>query len=453
MARELLAGWGHTAPTAADVVTPPDAASVVSVMVSPGPRGVIARGLGRSYGDAAQNAGGAVVATARLDRMGWVDESAGLLVAGGGTSFDAILRALIPLGWFVPVSPGTRQVTVGGAIAADVHGKNHHAGGSIAGHVAALTLATPTGVREVTPGSDPELFWATAGGMGLTGVILEATIRMLPIQTSSVLTTTERLGDLAAVMEQMVSGDADHRYSVAWVDCLARGRSLGRAVLTRGDHAGLDDLSPARRADPLAYDPRRRAGVPALPCGVVTRATVRLFNEAWYRRGPRKATGLVPIPAFFHPLDAVAGWNHLYGPGGFVQYQLAVPDGAEGVVETVLVLLSSLGLPAALGVLKRFGPADPGPLSFPISGWTLALDLPARLPGLGATLDAFDELVAGAGGRVYLAKDARLRPDLVRAMYPRLVEWQAVRGRVDPDGALQSDLGRRLGLVEGRRAA
>ena len=445
MAIETLTGWGRTAPTTADVVRPSDGGAVATALGAPGPRGAIARGLGRSYGDAAQNAGGTVVATTSLDHMTWVDEAAGLLAAGGGTSLDTVLRTLVPRGWFVPVSPGTRSVTVGGAIAADVHGKNHHADGSFASHITSLMLATPRGTIEVTPGGTPDLFWATAGGMGLTGVILSATIRMLPIETSSVRVVTERAPDLDDVMARMAAGDGAYRYSVAWIDCLARGRSLGRSVLTRGDHARVGELPAAARAHPLRFDAGIAVSVPAFVPGLVNRTTVRLFNEAWFLKA-RTGTSIEPISGFFHPLDAVAGWNRLYGPRGFVQYQFVVPFGAEEVVETALQRLSALRLPSFLGVLKRFGPADPGPLSFPIPGWTLALDLPARLHGLGAFLDTLDELVAANGGRVYLAKDARLRPDLLSHMYPRLGDWLAVRSQVDPDGVLQSDLARRLGL-------
>jgi decaprenylphospho-beta-D-ribofuranose 2-oxidase len=453
MGREVLTGWGRTSPTMAEVVRPADAVSVDETLATLGARGGIARGLGRSYGDAAQNAGGTVVATAGLDHMAWSDETSGLLAVGGGTSLETILRALVPRGWFVPVSPGTRFVTVGGAIAADVHGKNHHADGSFASHVTSLTLATPSGTREVSPAADPDLFWATAGGMGLTGIILGATIRMLPIETSRVRVVTERATDLDDVMARMSSGDRDHRYSVAWVDCLAGGRSLGRSVLTRGDHARVDELPEGARRDPLRFDPGPLLCVPAFMPGMVHRSTVRLFNEAFFRKARALATTVEPISGFFHPLDAVRSWNRLYGHGGFVQYQFAVPFGAEGVVETTLQRLSALRMPSFLGVLKRFGPADPGPVSFPIPGWTLALDLPAALGGLAGFLDELDELVAGAGGRVYLAKDSRLRPELLAAMYPRLPQWMAIRDRVDPGRVLQSDLARRLGLDAAPRVA
>jgi decaprenylphospho-beta-D-ribofuranose 2-oxidase len=453
MGREVLTGWGRTAPTTAEVVRPAGPGSVAAILASPGSRGAIARGLGRSYGDAAQNAGGTVVATASLDHITWSDEAAGLVAVGGGTSLDAILRALVPRGWFVPVSPGTRSVSVGGAIAADVHGKNHHADGSFASHVTSLTLATPAGTREVTPTDDPDLFWATAGGMGLTGIILGATLRMLPIETSRVRVVTERAADLDDVMARMSSGDAGHRYSVAWIDCVARRRNLGRSVLTRGDHARVEELPAAGRHHPLRFDAASHLSVPPFMPGLVNRTTVRLFNEAWFRKARSHATTIESMSSFFHPLDALRDWNRFYGPGGFVQYQFVVPYGAEAIVQTALQRLSELRLPSFLGVLKRFGPADPGPLSFPIPGWTLALDLPARLSGLAGFLDALDELVASAGGRVYLAKDGRLRPDVLAQMYPRLGDWMAVRDRVDPEGVLQSDLARRLALTLRRRAA
>jgi decaprenylphospho-beta-D-ribofuranose 2-oxidase len=383
-----------------------------------------------------------------LDRIRRLDLERGVVTAGAGVSLDRLMRVLLPLGWFVPVTPGTRHVTVGGAIAADIHGKNHHRDGSLGAHVLGMRLRTPTGTRAVSAGEDPELFWATLGGMGLTGVIVEADIRLQRVATSRMRVDTERARDLDDVMERMASGDEGYQYSVAWIDCLARGRSLGRSVLTRGDHAGLDELPAPQRRDPLGFAPRTRlAAPPWVPPGLLGPVGVRIFNEVWFRKAPVCERGRVtPLASFFHPLDGVERWNLLYGPAGFVQHQLVVPFGAGDVLRRTLERLSAAGAASFLAVLKRFGDGGPGALSFPSRGWTLAIDIPVGDPGLGALLDRVDEDVAAAGGRIYLAKDARLRPELLPVMYPRLDDWRSLRARIDPDGVLCSDLSRRLGL-------
>ncbi|CAM5437187.1 FAD-binding PCMH-type domain-containing protein OS=Streptomyces glaucescens OX=1907 GN=SGLAU_20830 PE=4 SV=1 [Streptomyces glaucescens] len=256
-----------------------------------------------------------------------------------------------------------------------------------------------------------------------------------------------RLDDL---MARLTATDHRYRYSVAWIDLLARGAATGRAVLTRGDHAPLGALPKAARArrDPLAFRPSQLPAAPAfLPEGLLTRRTVGLFNEVWYRRAPRARAGqLQRISTFFHPLDGVPHWNRIYGRGGFVQYQFVVGYGQEEALRRIVHRISERRCPSFLAVLKRFGDADPGWLSFPAPGWTLALDIPAALPGLDSFLDELDEEVAAAGGRVYLAKDSRMRPDLLAAMYPRLGDFRALREELDPRGVFMSDLARRLTL-------
>ena len=449
--RRVLRGWGRTAPSASDVVRvsdPDDVDDLMAAAVAAGRR-VLARGLGRSYGDAAQCAGGVVLDGTGLDTILASDLEAGWVRVGAGVSLDTLMKVLLPRGWFVPVSPGTRFVTVGGAIAADIHGKNHHRDGSFCSHVTRLSLATPTGRHEVGPEADPDLFWATAGGMGLTGIIVDATIRLLPVETTRMVVDTERTADLDDCMARMTARDDDYRYSVAWIDGLARGRHLGRAILDRGDHARLDDLPVGNRGGALDFDSGGRLSVPVTPpSGLINPVTIAAFNEAWYRKAPRRRVGhLASIPAFFHPLDGVEGWNRVYGPRGFLQYQCVVPDGAGDTIRAIVARVSEGRAASFVNVLKRFGPGDPGPLSFPMAGWTLALDLAAGAPALGPLLDGLDALVLEAGGRVYLAKDARLRPEALEAMYPDLPRWRAVRGRVDPEGRMVSDLARRLGVL------
>src|SRR5581483_1825895 len=304
--RVLLTGWGRTAPTVADLRPLRHADDAAAVLASPPARGAIARGLGRSYGDAAQNAGGVVLDGTGLDRIEAVDLAAGTVTCGGGVSLDRLMRVLVPLGWFPAVTPGTRHVTVGGAIAADIHGKNHHRDGSFAEHVASLSLAAPAGRFELDPKGDAdtqELYWATAGGMGLTGVVTSATLRLTPVETSRIRVDTERAADLDDVLARMESGDDGYRYSVAWIDCLARGRALGRSVLTRGDHATLDDLAPGDRRPEraLAFGPAERLTAPPwVPPGLLNRLSVRAFNEAWFRKAPRLERGrIVALHSFF----------------------------------------------------------------------------------------------------------------------------------------------------------
>lgn len=441
-----LTGWGRTAATVADVVVPADAPEVAAAIRAAGPRGVLARGLGRSYGDAAQDAGGTVIDTARMASIA-LDADAATVTAGAGASMDAIMRAIVPAGFFVPVTAGTRQVSLGGAIAADIHGKNHHVDGSFGNHVRRMTVIDGHGeIRELRPDdASAPLFWATVGGMGLTGIVTEATFGLIPISSSLISVDTERASDLDDVMARMVARDDDYRYSVAWIDTV---HPSGRGVLTRGDHAPIEAVPLAKRAKATSFAPGSLASAPPFfPGGLLNRLTVRAFNEAWFRKAPRQRTGeLQSIGAFFHPLDGVRDWNRIYGPGGFLQYQFVVPDSHGHLVRRTLEALRSVGALSFLTVLKRFGAGNAAPLSFPQPGWTLALDVPATVDGLADVLDALDEEVADAGGRLYLAKDSRMSPAMLRRTYPRLAEWEQARAMLDPDRTFSSDLGRRLGL-------
>jgi decaprenylphospho-beta-D-ribofuranose 2-oxidase len=455
--RVTLTGWGRIAPTEADLAAPAtgeEAAALLSNGAAAG-GGVIPRGLGRSYNNAAQSAGGLVVSTGRLNKIISLDPAAGIVVAEAGVSLEQLMVAGLPHGWFVPVSPGTRQVTVGGAIAADVHGKNHHVAGSFASHVISFDILFPAagqaGQAEphtVTPQADPEIFWATAGGMGLTGFITRATIQLKRVESSLVAVDTVKTKDIDETMAVLAEHDSKYGYTVAWSDDLARGGSLGRSIITSGDFATLADLSDSQRRDPFAFNPRARlAAPPAFPPGLMNRYSIRLANAAWYAKAPKhRAHELQTISQFFHPLDGIRDWNRVYGPGGFRQYQYVMPFGAEAAVRKSFEMVSAHRAPSFITVLKRFGKADPGLLSFPTAGWTLALDFPARTPGLGPLLDQLDQLVVEHGGRVYLAKDSRVSAATLEQMYPGLPEFRKVRAEIDPHGVLGSDLSRRLGL-------
>jgi decaprenylphospho-beta-D-ribofuranose 2-oxidase len=436
-----MTGWGRTATTVANVDAVSSVEQVQKIVREAGPRGVLARGLGRSYGDAAQSGGGSLLDLSAMNDAR-LDAATGTVTAGAGASLDALLRTLVPAGFFVPVTPGTRMVTVGGAIAADIHGKNHHVEGTFGSHVSSLTLVDGQGeVRTLTP--DSPLFWATVGGMGLTGVITEATFDLIPITSSLMSVDTDRTTDLDDAMGRMIEGDDAYRYSVTWIDSIS---PSGRGVMTRGDHASVDQLPPGTPA--LAYDPRPRLTAPkVIPGALLNTLSVRAFNAAWFRKAPKhRVAELQSIPAFFHPLDGVLEWNRIYGRGGFLQYQFVVPDTSAHVVPYALKRLRDIGAPSFLTVLKRFGAANPAPLSFPQPGWTLTADVPARIDGLANVLDELDTLVLSEGGRLYLAKDSRMSPAMMASSYPRLAEWQEQRAQLDPHHVFTSDLARRLSL-------
>jgi len=445
--RRLLTGWGRTSPSMATVV----GAEAVGRGGHPsmgfsGP--ALGRGLGRSYGDAAQVGGGTIIDATTLPRLFQLDREAASLRVDAGVGLEDLLRRIIPLGFFVPVTPGTARVTVGGAIASDVHGKNHHRDGSFTRHVQGLTLVTSDGPRRLRPDDETApFFWATAGGMGLTGLITEATISLPRVETGYIASETTREPDLDAVMRRLIEVDRTSGYSVAWVDGLSKGRSFGRGVVNSGDHAPLDALSPAQRRTATRYDPKV-VSIPPLPYPQPPGFAMKAFNELWYRAS-RPGRRIESISSFFHPLDALANWNLVYGRRGFLQWQFAVPDGNESLIaESLSTLAATEGTRPTLVVLKRFGPAGHGHLSFPIPGWTLAVDLPINGAALRRALDELDEKVAAAGGRLYLAKDSRLRRELIPPMYPRLDEWRTLRDRLDPERRFRSDLSRRLRLTD-----
>ena len=409
---------------------------------------LIARGNGRSYGDAALNPE-LTLSMLALDRMQAFDAATGLLTCEAGVLLADILDTFMPRGWFPPVVPGTKLVTVGGMIAADVHGKNHHRDGTFGAHVQSLTLATADGaVRECSRTQHADLFRATLGGMGLTGVILSARFRLRPVETAFVMEETVAARDLDETMA-LCEASRDWPYSVAWIDCLARGAKLGRALLARGAFLERGALPPQLAADRLRLPPASRLAVPIdAPSVLLNGGVIGLFNGLYYRRGrARSGARVVHCAPFFFPLDRIAAWNRLYGRRGFVQYQCVLPkDESPAGVAALLERSAAAGQGSFLAVLKLFGPAGDGLLSFPMEGYTLALDFPLRR-GTPALLDALDRITHRHGGRVYLAKDARCSPERVRAGYPGRDAFAAVRAAAAGAAPrFASTLSRRLGL-------
>jgi decaprenylphospho-beta-D-ribofuranose 2-oxidase len=456
-----VCGWGRTSQSRCRVLRPGDVADVLEALASHAPQtGVIARGAGRSYGDAAQNGGGEVLDMTGLNRIVSIDGERRVITAQAGVTIAQLMARLAAHGLTLPVVPGTRHVTLAGAIASDIHGKNHHRDGGLARHVTALSLCTPAdGLVKVSPETDPELFYATLGGMGLTGVIVEATLRAEPLPSPWVAADIDRTDGLEQTLALM-SGPERHRYSVAWLDLLAEGSKMGRAIISRADPLAADRATPPPRgrqaaagAYPGALTRRPVVEVPRrFPAALLRPASMRIFNMLRWRATPRRERERpLALAPYLFPLDVLGQWNRLYGQTGLIQYQFVVPSGEELALERCFELVRARRLPVYLAVFKRFGPAFGGPLSFPLEGWTLAADLPAGAPGLRAALDELDEVVAGCGGRVYLTKDARLRGEMMAAMYPELERFHAQRARVDPNGVLRSDLARRVGLYEAAR--
>ncbi len=439
---QQLSGWGKTpASFPAKLIQPTSDQEILEVLS--GPLRTAPRGLGRSYGDAAQIAAGLVLDLTRLKPTFELDEKTGLLTVSAGYSLGEILERTLPRGWFIPVTPGTRFVTVGGAVASDVHGKNHHRDGSFSMHLSNLELLTPSGAMTLTS-SDPA-FAATAGGMGLTGVVSKITVKLLAVETSLIRAVTVPTRSLAETFEAMTRDD-EYTYAVAWIDATATGSRLGRGLASFGEHAKIDELFGRTIDQPLAYHPKAVATIPvSAPSQLLNPLTVRLFNSAWFQAGAaRCGEKITSLDGFFYPLDAVGSWNRLYGRRGFLQYQVVVPYGSEELIETIIGRLAAGGHPSFLSVLKRFGEQSMGLLSFPKPGWTLALDIPAKRPGLGELLRDFDRRVAAAGGRVYLAKDGRLDPELLETMYPNLRKFEEICHNLDPEGIMATDLARRL---------
>jgi decaprenylphospho-beta-D-ribofuranose 2-oxidase len=445
-----LTGWGRTAPSVARVLSTPDAGTIADAVAHADGRGVIARGLGRSYGDNAQNGGGLVIDMTALHEIHSISAETRLVDVDGGVSLDQLMKAALPFGLWVPVLPGTRQVTIGGAIACDIHGKNHHSDGSFGDHVRSMELLTADGqIRHLTPdGDEAELFWATVAGNGLTGIILRATISMTPTETAYFVNDGDNTANLDETIAFHSDGsEADYTYSSAWFDAISPPPKLGRAAITRGRLARLDELPDKLAQNPLKFDAPQLMTVPdVFPNGLMNKLTLSTIGELYYRRGGHYRGKVQNLTQFYHPLDLLGEWNRGYGPAGFAQYQFLVPLSAVEEFKQIIRDIQRSGHYSALNVFKVFGPGNQAPLSFPMAGWNVAMDFPTK-PGIGALLTELDRRVLEFGGRLYTAKDSRASAETFHAMYPRIDEWIAVRRKVDPAGIFASDMARRLELL------
>ena len=458
---QRLTGWGRTAATGSHVLRPTDPQIVIDAVTkvaeaTSGPlcRGVVARGLGRSYGDVAQNSGGMVIDTTGLDRVLQVDPTAATVVVEAGVSLDRLIRVVLAYGLWIPVLPGTRQVTVGGAIGCDIHGKNHHSAGSFGNHGRSMRLLVADGrvldlARDGSPDDpDASIFWATIGGAGLTGIILEACLDLERVESAYFVAdgiVTRSLEETIAVHSD--GSEAHYPYSSAWFDAISEPPRLGRAAISRGHLASLDELPPKLRRDPLHFDAKPLLTLPDIfPNGLANRLTFSALGSLWYAKSGTYTGKVQSLTAFYHPLDLIGEWNRAYGPAGFLQYQFVVPTAAVDEFGSLVREIQRSGHYSFLNVFKLFGPGNQAALSYPMPGWNVCVDFPIK-PGLSTFLNRLDARVLELGGRLYVAKDSRTSAQTFHAMYPRLEQWRAVRRRVDPDAVFASDLARRLELL------
>ena len=428
-------GWGRVLKAKGQVARP-ERGSALAALVQNTPAPAIGRL--RSYGDASLNSGGRAIDMSRMDRVLSFDAESGLVEVEAGMEIGQLLRLFAPRGWLPPVMPGTGFATVGGGIAMDVHGKNHHGIGSFGCHVEAITLMTRDGPKRITPGRNKELFRATVGGLGQTGPILSAAIRLLKAKGDVMVVTERRVDGWEEFLSLLDRSDAT--YTVGWIDATARGPALGRGILEEAETGG-GLIPPAKRGKRIPFD---------APGFTLSPPVVRGFNAAYWRRVPdRGRTVVKPIDDFFFPLDKIRDWNRLYGKDGFHQFQCVVPVSQADALRHMLERIAGSGLASPLAVLKRMGPGRAGHMSFPMEGYTLAVDFPNR-PAAERLIREMETRTAEAEGRIYLAKDALSGPETIAAMYPEHADWMKAVKKADPDGAYVTDLVRRLKLRDAR---
>lgn len=406
----------------------------------------IPRGNGRCYGDA--SLADETVNTLKYDKILSFDTVHGIFECQSGLMLDQILEVVVPKGWFLPVTPGTKFITIGGAVGSDVHGKNHHVDGSFSNHIVEMDIVLASGeVVTCSPHKYPDLFEATCGGMGLTGLITRVKFRLKKIESSYIKQKQVKASNLEEIID-LFEKYKDYTYSVAWIDCLKKGEHFGRSILILGEHAKLDELPANKKNDPLKLPRKKQITFPFnLPSWVLNAFTIKAFNFLYYGKNFKKEiNNVVSYEPFFYPLDAILHWNRGYGKKGFVQYQFVLPlEAKQGLIE-ILNRISDKGMGSFLAVLKVFGKQD-SLISFPAEGYTLALDFPVR-DGLFEFLDELDQVVLKYGGRLYMSKDARMKPEVLQAGYPRLEEFKSVVKKYNPDYKIRSVQSDRLMLTK-----
>ncbi|WEK37713.1 MAG: FAD-binding oxidoreductase [Candidatus Pseudobacter hemicellulosilyticus] len=405
----------------------------------------IPRGNGRCYGDA--SLAEETLSTLKYDKILFFDTASGVFECQSGLTLDKILEVIVPQGWFLPVTPGTKFITVGGAIGSDVHGKNHHVDGTFSQHVLEMDLILADGSQlTCSPQQHTDLFQATAGGMGLTGIITRVRFQLKKIETSSIRQQQIKAANLDELL-RLFEEYQQYTYSMAWIDCLKKGNDFGRGILIVGEHATVAELPASKQKDPLALPAKKKIAFPFnMPSWVLNTFTVKAFNFLYYAKNTRRViSNVIPYEPFFYPLDAILNWNRGYGKKGFVQYQFVLPLHAkQGLIE-ILNRISDAGLGSFLAVLKVFGKQE-SLIAFPEEGYTLALDFPIR-KGLFEFLDQLDQVVLKYGGRLYMSKDARMKPEILEAGYPRLEEFKQIVKKYNPDGKIRSVQSDRLLLT------
>ena len=444
---QQLSGWGRFPREECHVFRPEKGRNPALILQSGLESNYIARGLGRSYGDAALNSGGGVFDLTRLNRMLAFDPGTRVLECEAGVSLAEILDVFVPRGYFLPVLPGTKFVTVAGAIANDIHGKNHHVDGTFSRFVRELRLLKADGeIVTCSPEEQSDAFWATVGGIGLTGIILSAKIALREIETAYFVVDYVQAHDIDEALDTMTESDDKYEYSVAWVDCLAKDSHLGRSILMRGNHARRSDL-PGSVSEMLRIKPKLQKTIPVdFPAFALNPWSIKAFNTLFYKFHRTKEHRLIDYDSYFCPLDSIHNWNRMYGKRGFTQYQATIPfENRNGLVE-LLEALSNASSASFLAVLKRMGPVGKGLLSYPCEGYTLTLDIPMRHDPV-AFLHGLDKKVLNHGGRLYCAKDAVAEPATYAAMYPRLGEFREIKACLDPDNVFSSSMSRRLAIV------